>query len=69
MKQLPNNFYSYPDIADMTITRKDLKELLLNTDGYAIIQGRLKKIKSKHIGAGVYRVTVEDRYKKEESNE
>jgi hypothetical protein len=69
MKQLPNDFYSYPDIANMTITGKELKELLLNTDGYAIIQGRMKEIKSKHLGAGVYRITVEDKYKKEDSNQ
>ncbi len=42
----------------MTITRKELKELLLSTDGQAIIQGRLMQIKSKHLGAGVYKITV-----------
>ena len=59
MKQLPDNFYGFPDIASMTIAGKELRELLLNTDGCAIIQGRLMQIKCKHLGAGVYRVTVE----------
>ncbi len=59
MKQLPNNFYSFPQSASMTITGKELRELLLNTEGYAIIQGRIMKIKSKHLGVGVYRITVE----------
>jgi len=67
MKQLPNDFYSYPDIANMTITGKELKELLLNTDGYAIIKGHLMEIKSKYLAAGVYRITVKNRYKKEDS--
>ncbi len=61
MKQLPDNFYNVPNIAYMTITRKELEELLLSTEGYAMIQGRMKEIKSKHLGAGVYRVTVEDK--------
>ena len=58
MKQLPDNFYAFPNLASMTITRKDLRELLLNTNGQAIIQGRLMTIKSKHLGAGVYKITV-----------
>jgi len=60
MKQLPDDFYAYPNFANMTITRKELRELLLNTEGYATIQGRKRKIKTNHLGAGVYRVTVED---------
>jgi len=58
MKQLPDNFYNYPHLASITITGKELRELLLATDGCAIIMGRLMRIKSKHLGAGVYRVTV-----------
>lgn len=65
MKYLPEVFYSMPQHANTTMARKDLKELLLNTDGYAFIQGRMYDIVPKHIGAGVYRVTVKDRYKPE----
>jgi hypothetical protein len=55
MKGLPDNFYRIKDYSE-TMSRKDLKELLLNTDGKAIIRGFLHEIKSKHIAAGVYRV-------------
>ena len=61
MKQLPDNFYNYPSHASITITGKELRELLLATDGCAIIMGRLMDIKSRYLGAGVYRVTVERR--------
>jgi len=61
MKGLPNAFYVTPGLASITVTRKDLQELLLATDGWAIIRGRMMEIKSKHLGAGVYRVTVEDK--------
>ena len=64
MKQLPDAFYGLPPgVANMTVTRKDLQELLLATDGWAIIRGRMMEIKSKHLGAGVYRVTVEDKHR------
>ncbi len=59
MKQLHDNFYNFPQSASITITGKELRELLLATDGYAIIQGRMMRIKSKHLGVGVYKVTVE----------
>lgn len=68
MKQLPDIFYSFPQSASMTITGKELKELLLATDGWAIIQGRMMRIKSKHLGVGVYKITVkggEDGYKRD----
>lgn len=61
MKTLPDDFYNYPSSASMTITTKELRELLLATDGSAIIQGRLMDIKHLHLGAGVYRITVEPR--------
>jgi len=60
MKQLPDDFYNFPSTARITITGKELRELLLETEGQVVIQGRLKDIKSKHLGVGVYRVTVED---------
>lgn len=61
MKTLPNNFYNFPAIANMTVDNKDLKELLLATGGYIIARGALWDIKTKNMGAGVYRVTVERR--------
>ena len=58
MKTLPNIFYTMPGTANTTMVRKDLKELLLETEGRVIACGRLYEIKSKHLGAGVYRVTL-----------
>ena len=52
---------SNPWYADETITKAELKEILLKTDGWIMAQGRLHDIKSKHLGAGVYRVWLEER--------
>ena len=46
-------------IGHSTLTRKQLKSLLLKTDGSIICNGRLRDICSKHIGAGVYKVWTE----------
>jgi hypothetical protein len=56
--QLNNNFYTVPDIAQATMTRKDLQELLLDTGGKLLTCGRFRQIVSKHLGAGVYKVTL-----------
>jgi len=65
MKQLPLNFYSFPDLAKTTMDRADLKELLLVTEGWVLINGRMRDIKSTHLGAGVYRVTLAIQKEKE----
>lgn len=59
MNYLADNFYSSPDFARMTMTRKHLKETLLDTTGEILSCGRLRTIKSKHLGAGVYEVSLE----------
>lgn len=58
---LSDNFYRVPEIAHQTMSRKDLKELLLDTDGKIISCGRLRTLKSKHLGAGIYEVSLEPR--------
>jgi hypothetical protein len=58
MKTLPNNFYTMPGTANMTVDRKDLKELLLATGGSVLARGSLWDIKTQHLGAGVYKVTL-----------
>ena len=58
MKTLPKNFYTMPKFASMTIDRKGLKELLLNTGDNIIACGRLYDIVTKHLGAGVYKVSL-----------
>jgi len=62
MKTLPNHFYSMPGHAHTTMDRKDLKELLLATGGQTLACGKLYDIKTKHLGAGVYKVYLK-RYK------
>ncbi len=59
MKTLPNNFYTMPGTANMTVDHKDLKELLLATGGSVMARGSLWNIKTKHLAVGVYRVTLE----------
>jgi hypothetical protein len=57
---LTDRFYLMPETASMTLKKKELTETLLATDGYIISRGRIKYIKSKHLGAGVYLVFLED---------
>ena len=47
--------------ANITLTRAELRVFLLKTDGWIMRDGRLCDIKSRHLGAGVYRVTAEPR--------
>jgi hypothetical protein len=56
MKTLPNHFYTMPNVANTTMDKKDLKEVLLSTGGFILACGRLYDIKSKHLGVGVYKV-------------
>ena len=50
-----------PGISRPTMTRKQLKELLLYTDGWMMNRGAMCDIRSKHLGAGVYQVWLEAR--------
>lgn len=43
----------------VTMTTKDCEELLLETGGNCLAQGRLYNFKVQHIGVGVQRVTLE----------
>jgi len=56
MKVLPTNFYTMPQYASMTMDSKDLKELLLSTNGWVTACGEIYDIKTKPLGAGVYKV-------------
>ncbi len=56
MNHLRDNFYTIPGRAETTMTRKELKETLLATDGNIIACGNLYDIEHKHLGAGVYKV-------------
>ena len=47
-----------PTLANMVMEKGDLKELLLNTGGSVLANGYLYDIIAKHIGAGVYKITL-----------
>jgi len=47
-----------PTLANMVMEKGDLKELLLNTGGSILANGYLYDIVAKHIGAGVYKITL-----------
>ena len=61
MKSLPIFFYQIPWSASTTMSRKDLKELLLATDGWVMACGEIFDIKSEHLGVGVYKVSLKKR--------
>jgi hypothetical protein len=58
VKTLPKHFYTIPEHATTTMDKKGLKELLLETNGWVISCSQLYKIKSEHLGAGVYEVSL-----------
>jgi len=58
VKTLPKSFYTMPTLANMVMEKGDLKELLLNTGGSVLANGYLYDIIAKHIGAGVYKITL-----------
>jgi hypothetical protein len=44
-----------------TLTRKQLQETLLATEGWVFCQGYACDIRSKNLGAGIYKVWLEKR--------
>lgn len=59
MNYLNDEFYDDPEHAHMTIISKQLKETLLHTEGVILVHGRMWNIVSKHLGVGVYKVSLE----------
>jgi hypothetical protein len=58
MKALPNKFYVWPLVSETTMTKEDLKELLLATEGCIMACGQSWNIISEDIGADVYKVRL-----------
>ena len=58
MNRLPDTLYQMPQTARTTMTRAQLRETLLATDGRVFACGTQWAICSKHIGAGVYEITL-----------
>lgn len=61
---LSMNHYTMPGKATQTMIKKDLKETLLATGGWVIAYGECWNIKSNHLGAGVYSVTLVRKFDK-----
>jgi len=58
--RLPDNLYQNPDYAYCTMLNKDLRQILLDTDGKVIACGRLRPILFRRIGLGVHQVWLGD---------
>ena len=56
-ERLLNFLASSPNGYD-TITKRELKDLLLTTGGQIMCRGELRDIVSKHLSAGVYRAST-----------
>lgn len=52
------NFLAAMPSGHTTMTREDLRTILLETGGNMLVCGRLYDISSKDLGAGVYRVSL-----------
>lgn len=61
MSDLRDALVGFPGVRRITATRKDLQATLLASDGQMLLRGSLWRIKSKHIGAGIYEVWLEQR--------
>jgi len=55
---LPTNFWTIPDFANVTVTTKELRVIQLKNGGRILAQGYLYDIVAKSLGAGVYKVTL-----------
>jgi len=53
-----NFLASMPGLGHTTLKRKELQDLLESTGGQMMAQDRLWEITTKHLGAGVYRVST-----------
>lgn len=55
------NFLAGLPTGNTTLSRKDLHSLLLESGGNLMARGYLYDIKNKHLGAGVYKVYLQER--------
>ena len=59
VNHLHDGHYTMPGVFYQTMTKKQLSDTLLATDGKVMATGHLRSIKSKHLGAGIYEVRLE----------
>ena len=58
MEKLSDSFYITPDTARQTLTREELRQVMMNTEGKIISCGRLRELYAKYLGAGIYLLTL-----------
>ena len=51
---------SAPLRANTTVTSATFRAMLLKSDGYVTLKGKMYEISGKSLGAGVYRVTLKE---------
>lgn len=62
INHLSDNFWTARlDLVRQTMTREQFRETLLATGGDVIVRGRLYDVQGKHMGAGLYQVTLHER--------
>jgi len=55
---LGDNFYTMPRFAYTTMTKRQVQETLLYTEGRVMACGEMWDVVSRHLGAGMYRVSL-----------
>ena len=61
MADISNRLCGYPGVRRIMVTKKDLQDTLLATDGQMFYCGTLYKICSKHQNAGIYEVWLKEK--------
>ena len=58
-------FYKNPEHAHAMMTRQELLELLMKTEGVIVARGEFWHFHHRHLGAGAYRVHLEKKSENE----
>ncbi len=56
MSKIDDKFLALWSGSTVMATRRELRDLLMDTGGNIMRNGRLEEVKSKHLGAGAYKV-------------
>lgn len=56
-----DHLVAFPRDAKPTVGRDTLRSLLLYTEGWVMANGLMYDVRSEHLGAGIYRVWLEER--------
>lgn len=58
---LPGTFWTAPTTAVASVTTKQMRAIMLYSDGWILARGRMWDFESKNLGAGVHRLTLKAR--------